>query len=201
MVIYNLIKRFLAIIMIILVITIGFKYISGSNISVIEGYVNIDANEQGNNNFAINIDYPEGFNKDNCVPIACGVQMNEIHGYNYIGDFVNSRSLMDGASTRYLNLKDEKIVLDVINPTTETSYEYKYKIVLLKYEQKGIEYTLGDVNGDGNIDKNDLQMLHDYMMGKISLTVQQYKAADIDGDGQVTSADYVRLKNQLGITE
>lgn len=187
--------------MIILVITIGFKYISGSNISVIEGYVNIDANEQGNNNFAINIDYPEGFNKDNCVPIACGVQMNEMHGYNYIGDFVNSRSLMDGASTRYLNLKDEKIVLDVINPTTETSYEYKYKIVLLKYEQKGIEYTLGDVNGDGNIDKNDLQMLHDYMMGKISLTVQQYKAADIDGDGQVTSADYVRLKNQLGITE
>lgn len=201
MVIYNLIKRFLAIIMIILVITIGFKYISGNNISVIEGYVNIDANEQGNNNFAINIDYPEGFNKDNCVPIACGVQMLKLRGYNYVGNFVNSGSLINGASTRYLNLTDEKIVLDIVNPTTETSYEYKYKIVLFKYEQKEIECTLGDVNGDGNIDKNDLQMIQDYIMGKVSLTVQQYKAADLNGDGQVNSADYIRLKNQLGITE
>lgn len=182
-----------------LVKKIGFKYISESNIRVLEGSVNIDANEQGNNGYAVYIDYPEGFNKDNCVPISCGVQMNEIRGYNYIGNFVNSRSLMDGASTRYLNLKSEKIVLDIINPTTGTTYEYKYKIVLLKYEQKEIKYTLGDVNNDGNINKDDLQMIQDYMMGKIPLTVQQYKAADIDGDGQVTSADYVRLKNQLGL--
>lgn len=182
-----------------LVKKIGFKYISGSDIRVLEGSVNIDANEQGNNGYAVYIDYPEGFNKNNCVPIACGVQMNEIRGYNYIGNFVNSRSLMDGASTRYLNLKNEKIVLDIINPTTGTSYEYKYKIVLLKYEQKEIECTLGDVNNDGNIDKNDLQMIQDYIMGKISLTAQQYKAADLDSDGQVTSADYIRLKNQLGL--
>ena len=168
---------------------IGLKYISGSNIIVLEGNINIEANEQGNNNFTINIDYPEGFNKDNCVPISCGVQMLK----------VNSGSLINGASTRYLNLTDEKIVLDIVNPTTGTAYEYKYKIVLLKYEQKEIKYTLSDVNNDGNINKDDLQMIQDYMMGKIPLTVQQYKAADIDGDGQVTSADYVRLKNQLGL--
>lgn len=178
---------------------IGLKYISGSNIIVLEGNINIDANEQGNNNFTINIDYPEGFNKDNCVPIACGVQMLKLRGYNYVGNFVNSGSLINGASIRYLNLTDEKIVLDIVNPTTGTAYEYKYKIVLLKYEQKEIKYTLGDVNNDGNINKDDLQMIQDYMMGKIPLTVQQYKAADIDGDGQVTSADYVRLKNQLGL--
>lgn len=182
-----------------LVKKIGLKYISGSNIIVLEGNINIEANEQGNNNFAINIDYPEGFNKDNCVPIACGVQMLKLRGYNYVGNFVDSWSLMNGASTRYLNLEDDKIVLDIINPTTGTSYEYKYKIVLLKYEQKEIKYTLGDVNNDGNINKDDLQMIQDYMMGKVSLTVQQYKAADLDGDGQVTSADYVRLKNQLGL--
>ena len=182
-----------------LVKKIGLKYISGSNIIVLEGNINIEANEQGNNNFAINIDYPEGFNKDNCVPIACGVQMLKLRGYNYVGNFVDSWSLMNGASTRYLNLEDDKIVLDIINPTTGTSYEYKYKIVLLKYEQKEIKYTLGDVNNDGNINKDDLQMIQDYIMGKVSLTAQQYKAADLDGDGQVTSADYVRLKNQLGL--
>lgn len=182
-----------------LVKKIGFKYISESNIRVLEGSVNIDANEQGHNHFDINIDYPEGFNKDNCVPISCGVQMVEITGYNYVGNFVDSWSLMKGASTRYLNLEDDKIVLDIINPTSNATYEYKYKIVLLKYEQKEIKYTLGDVNNDGNINKDDLQMIQDYMMGKIPLTVQQYKAADIDGDGQVTSADYVRLKNQLGL--
>lgn len=187
--------------MIILVITIGFKYISGSNISVIEGYVKIEADEQGHNNFAINIDYPEGFNKDNCVPISCGVQMIKIRGYNYVGNFVDSWSLMNGASTRYLNLEDDKIVLDIINPTTDATYEYKYKIALLKYEQKETEYISGDVNCDGIVDANDLQMIKDYIMGKISFTAQQYKAADLDNDGQVTSADYVRLKNQLGITE
>ena len=79
---------------------IGLKYISGSNIIVLEGNINIDANEQGNNNFTINIDYPEGFNKDNCVPIACGVQMLKLRGYNYVGNFVNSGSLINGASTR-----------------------------------------------------------------------------------------------------
>ena len=182
-----------------LVKKIGFKYISESNIRVLEGSVNIDADEQAHNNFAINIDYPEGFNKDNCVPISCGVQMIKIRGYNYVGNFVDSWSLMNGASTRYLNLEDDKIVLDIINPTTDATYEYKYKIVLLKYEQKEIECTLGDVNNDGNIDKNDLQMIQDYIMGKISLTAQQYKAADLDSDGQVTSADYVILKNQLGL--
>lgn len=182
-----------------LVKKIGLKYISGSNIIVLEGNINIEANEQGNNNFTINIDYPEGFNKDNCVPIACGVQMLKLRGYNYVGNFVNSGSLINGASTRYLNLTDEKIVLDIVNPTTGTEYEYKYKIVLLKYEQKEIKYTLGDVNNDGNINKDDLQMIQDYIMGKVSLTVQQYKAADLNGDGQVNSADYVRLKNQLGL--
>ena len=174
---------------------IGFKYISGRNIRVLEGSVNIDKNE----NFSINIDYPEGFNKNNCVPIACGVQMSDLTGYNYVGGFENSWSLFNGASTRYLGLRDDKIVLAITNPTTDNQYEYKYKIVLLKYEQKETEYTLGDINSDGNIDKNDLQMIQDYIMGKISFTAQQYKAADLDGDGQVTSADYIRLKNQLGL--
>ena len=42
-------------------------------------------------------------------------------------------------------------------------------------------------------------MIQDYITGKISLTAQQYKAADLDSDGQVTSEDYIRLKNQLGL--
>ena len=125
--------------------------------------------------------------------------MSYLIGYNYVGGFENSLSLFNGASTRYLGLGDDKIVLTITNPTTDNQYEYKYKIVLLKYEQKETEYTLGDINSDGNIDKNDLQMIQDYVMGKISFTAQQYKAADLDGDGQVTSADYIRLKNQLGL--
>ncbi len=180
---------------------IGFKYLSGSNIKVLEGNIIIAANEQGNNNYTVNIDYPEGFNKENCVPVSCGLQMLKARGYNYVGSFVNSWSLIKGASTRYLNLEDDKIVLNIINPTTDTTCEYKYKIVLLKYEQKEPECTLGDVNCDGDINKDDVQMIQDYLMGKIALTTQQYKAADLDGDGEVTSADYVGLKNQLGITE
>lgn len=60
-------------------------------------------------------------------------------------------------------------------------------------------YILGDVNGDGVVDAKDLQLIQDYIMGYITLNNKEFKAADINKDGKVTSTDYTLLKQQLGL--
>jgi hypothetical protein len=41
----------------------------------------------------------------------------------------------------------------------------------------------GDVDGDGYITEKDIQMVVDYSVGKIALTPEQLKRADVRGDG------------------
>lgn len=60
-------------------------------------------------------------------------------------------------------------------------------------------YVLGDINGDGVADAKDLQLIQDYIMGYITLNNKEFKAADINKDGKVTSTDYMLLKEQLGL--
>lgn len=58
-------------------------------------------------------------------------------------------------------------------------------------------YTKGDVDGNGAIDIVDLEMIKGAILGKLTLTDKQKEAADMNGDGEVSSADYVLLKNQI----
>lgn len=60
-------------------------------------------------------------------------------------------------------------------------------------------YVVGDINGDGVVDAKDLQLIQDYIMGYITLSNKEFKAADINKDGKVTSTDYMLLKQQLGL--
>ena len=55
----------------------------------------------------------------------------------------------------------------------------------------------GDCNLDGVVNEDDLIVIQGYIMGYIDLSPTQFKNCDMDDDGQVTSADYQILKNQL----
>ncbi|MEN9204475.1 MAG: dockerin type I domain-containing protein [Thermostichales cyanobacterium SZTDM-1c_bins_54] len=48
---------------------------------------------------------------------------------------------------------------------------------------------LGDLNGDGRVDGADAALLRDYLAGRALLTEAQIRAADLDQDGRVTTAD------------
>lgn len=48
---------------------------------------------------------------------------------------------------------------------------------------------LGDVNGDGVIDENDVELVNLHVQGVQSLTGRSLRVADVDGDGQVTAND------------
>ena len=62
-------------------------------------------------------------------------------------------------------------------------------------------YELGDVDGNGVIDEVDLGLVQNYIMGLQTLSNKQFQAADINGDGEVTSSDYVLLQQMISNEE
>ncbi len=165
-----------------------------NDLEIIEGSIIIEANSSGD---AI-LDYPNGLNENNCVPVATGIKYNS-KGYNYVGIKNDSSDMLMNAFKRTLTLTSDNIVLRIENSMTEGSKTFYFKIVLRKIKAKEEEYVLGDVNGDGSITKEDADMIQKYLMGEIALTTKQYKAADMNKDGTVSSSDYVLLKNQIGL--
>ena len=58
-----------------------------------------------------------------------------------------------------------------------------------------VEYPLavGDVNGDGQVDQEDAEMIMGHLSGDAVLDSEQEKRADVDGDGSVTYLDAMQI--------
>lgn len=180
-----------------------------NNIAIINGQMILEANSQSNveNNLEqqtiLNIDFPKGFNKDNCVCIAFGMKTYEEKNYSYGVAFTESNRFVTGSYIRNVvlgNTNDDnsKISLHVWNMTTAQHTVY-YRLVLMKIPTyvEGVDYKLGDVNEDGNINKADLDLLGEFLTGNAPLTEKQIKAADINRDGTLNTADTLRLAQYI----
>jgi hypothetical protein len=55
----------------------------------------------------------------------------------------------------------------------------------------------GDVNNDGRVDSQDVQMIDDYLNGDATLQDDQIRAADADNDGRITANDKDLLQRRL----
>ena len=55
----------------------------------------------------------------------------------------------------------------------------------------------GDIDCNGTIDVSDITELSLALIGDTELTNDQKKAADVDGDGEITLADLARLRQYL----
>lgn len=133
----------MVVIIAILLIIIGLEYLSKSHIAVIEGNYDLDANTQENLDFnpaklkltTKDLEYPKGFNKENCIVIAVGLKFynDDSHGYSY-GDTGtsghSSEGMITGAVCRNVQLKDT-ISLKVGNMSTSSRTCY-YKIVIMR---------------------------------------------------------------------
>ena len=61
------------------------------------------------------------------------------------------------------------------------------------------DYTIGDVNGDGNVNTFDALLVMRYALGLVELKGSKIKAADFNGDGTVSSYDaLVLMRHVLG---
>ena len=58
-------------------------------------------------------------------------------------------------------------------------------------------FTLGDVNGNGEIEATDYLLLKRHCLGTFNLTVDQQNAADINGDGEINALDYMLVKRHV----
>ena len=115
--------------LIILVIVIGQSVLYKDNYVTITGSITVSGSSSGNKD----IDYPAGFNEENCVPAAFGIKLVEKNGFNYYGDYVNTTSGLMNAYTRYMNLLSDKIRINVTN-SNDSEKTFTYKIVLMKVE-------------------------------------------------------------------
>ena len=86
------------------------------------------------------IEYPNGFTKDNCVVIAIGMGGQAFafgtaglaYGYSYTSP---QMGLLAGAQDRYVILDDNHITISCYNPSNN-AFTYNYKLVLMKISEE-----------------------------------------------------------------
>ena len=164
----------------------------------------LEANSQSNfengdeQQTVLNIDFPQGFNKDNCVCLAFGMKTYAENNYSYGVAFSETNRFTTGSYYRNIILgsgdNKSKIGLHVWNMATGQHIVY-YRLVLMKIPTyvEGVDYKLGDVNEDGNINKADLDLLGEFLTGNAPLTEKQIKAADVNKDGVLDTGDTLKL--------
>ena len=60
------------------------------------------------------------------------------------------------------------------------------------------EPVFGDVDGDGQVSKSDMDLVEEYILGNVELTEQQFARADCNEDGAVNVLDLVRIRKAIG---
>lgn len=56
---------------------------------------------------------------------------------------------------------------------------------------------VGDVNGDGQVDKKDAMAIMDHLAGTSQLDEDALKRADVNGDGEVSYLDAMTIMDNL----
>lgn len=107
----------------------------------------------------------------------------------------------------FVNDEDEKALTKepiVTTKATNSSPAGEYDIIVSGAEAKNYEISyvsgtltilptpVGDLNGDDKVDKTDLSLLVDYIMGKNPLGIDK-NTADVNKDGKVNAADVTKV--------
>lgn len=124
--------------LIILLIVIGSKVVYKDNFAILTGTITGDGTESP----SVNIDFPNGFNRDNCVILTANLQRTANNNKGY-GAIYDSASYVTGSIPLKVIANDSKILLEIRNvllgdgnkvsiPEMSTAVEYNYTIVLMK---------------------------------------------------------------------
>jgi len=70
-----------------------------------------------------------------------------------------------------------------------------YLLTLTEVKSLPVAKNVGDVNDDGKIDSNDIKMLQEYILGKIT-SLPKSENADLDGDSVLTASDIAILRQK-----
>ena len=185
------------------------EFILKDNITILRGKISATGSQGSTSVLGqATINFPEGFNTDNCVVISTSLKLsnneNFAAGFETISSYKYPAALLNGGLGK--NILFRKQTNDMLftimfewdsNLDEDKVYDYDYEIVLMKYKISNTEYTLGDVNGDGEITQDDLTMINNYLLKTTALTEQQFIAADVTKDGKIDSADVNKLNKYI----
>ena len=81
----------------------------------------------------------------------------------------------------------------------EDRHDVTFRVTLMKLPEwtENVDYVVGDINGDGVINKEDLDLLGEFLTGKTSLTDRQMKSADVNRDGEIDTGDTLKLSKYV----
>ena len=99
--------------------------------------------------------------------------------------FLSCLTIVSSAGLSTVSASAEEIKKPVFNVTTEY------------IEPQILNLNSGDVNTDGTIDEKDLQLLKDYLDGKVTFTSDNEKTADYNGDGSIDNKDVEELEKWI----
>lgn len=180
------------------------KTITNGDFAVIKGVINTTAATSSTTVFnSMQIDFPAGFNSNNCVVISWGIHhkteeegvYGKAFGYTNPSD---SRTWLRGAVASMVTLDHQgnnKITFTLETPFTQ-AYTYEFEIVLMKIAKPEVTL-LGDANCDGVVNSADATLIQNYVQGKASLNLQGFVNADVTKDGDVKSSDYLKVKDYV----
>jgi hypothetical protein len=160
--------------------------------------------------------------KDNNLPVSLDVtKVEKLPSWIKLSSTETLKSLVDGTLTppevlrsdKYdgkltwtssnpdaVKVDPEKGTLTIVGPgratITVTGAETDYRTAPASVSYQVVIYPLGDANGDGKVDANDIVEIVNYMMGKPSANFY-LKAADANKDNKVDIADIIQIANTI----
>ncbi len=159
----------------------------------------------GNLTGVAQVDYPEGFNKDNSVVIS-------VMGHSSLSSqsdtwntpvATSAVSVMTGTGDMLVRMGADNILIRSEKLTNEQARSDVYfRIILMKLPTGNDATLLGDVNLDGQITQEDKDLQANFIAknpGYEALTFEQYANADCDvnRDGKINSGDSLQLTKYL----
>ena len=86
-----------------------------------------------------------------------------------------------------------------LNVELKNGMKLKLEIPAELVSTLAVEYplTVGDVNGDGHMDKNDATAIMDHLAGTAPLDEDALKRADVNGDGEANYLDAMSIMDNL----
>lgn len=180
---------------------IGSKVIYRDNFAIIQGTL-----KSGQATIS---PFPQGFTLNNTIILSIMTQNTDNTNWA-IGSTFDTAGYVSGSLPIRAYMQTNGIVIQAknVNLTKDESVyvgtvskDFNFKLVLMKLPDiSDTEYTLGDVNEDGQITQADLTLVQNYIQGTQALTDKQLKAADVNKDGSINTGDTLKLSQYINGT-
>lgn len=130
-----------------------------------------------------------GYTDRSKVTVTDGLIVSNVHGFTSVSETLND-----------LKMDNAKILGSFGKYKTGSEYVATDDALVVTRGKDVSVYTIsvvGDINGEGQVDQDDIYMLDTYLEGTRKLNKAAIKAADVNADGRINRVDKTVLENYI----